>query len=315
MARPLEALTTINLDDLVASFGWNSRRVLGGVLRHVFQNAARTFASHMLEFDDAVGRFAALGDASHRFLQNHYVQDLHVEGRMHVPQEGAALILANHPGMMDTLSLFAAIGRRDLKIIAQRRPFLESLENVAKHCFFVEDNLGKRVIAAHEVATHLRNGGAVLSFPAGRIEPDPDLDPRAIEALDDWGDPARFILRMAPETRIVPALVRGVICKRAAHHWLTHLKRTRSERDKMAAALQLIAMVVRDARPTAVNVRFAPALEASAISPEALKGLIVDRMRQMITEVSLQPVKMPDMGDFGRSDEALPIGYVKMSGV
>ena len=298
MAHPLEALTAINLDELVASFGWNGRRVLGPVLRRVFQNAARTFASHMLEFDDAVGRLSALGDASRRFLQNRYVRDLNVEGRAHVPSEGPVLFLANHPGMMDTISLFAAIGRRDLKIIAQRRPFLESLENTAKHVFFVDDNLGRRVIAAHEVAAHLRKGGAVLSFPAGHIEPDPDLDPKAIESVNDWADSARFIVRMAPETQIVPVLVRGVICKRAAHHWLTHIKRTQSERDKLAAALQLIAMVSRDARPTSVNVRFASAIDTHGTAPEDLKGLIADQMREMLAEVPSAPVPPPETALF-----------------
>lgn len=308
MARPLEALTAINLDDLVTSFGWNGRRVLGGLLRSTFADAARTFARHMLEFDEAVGRFSALSDASQRFLQNRYVRALSVEGRVHVPQEGPVLFLANHPGMMDTLSLFAAIGRRDLKIIAQRRPFVESLTNTAKHCFFIDDNLGKRVIAAHEVAAHLKKGGAVLSFPAGRIEPDPDLDPKAVESVNDWADSARFIVRMAPETQIIPVLVRGVVCKRTAHHWLTHLKRTQSEREKLAAALQLIAMVSRDARPTSVNVRFAPAVEVNMSAPDALKGLIADRMREMIVDVSSQPAKSPGTGGFSASEQAPQIG-------
>lgn len=308
MAHPLEALTAINLDDLVASFGWNGRRVLGGLLRRVFQDSARTFAGHMLEFDEAVGKLSALGDASRRFLQNRYVRDLIIEGRAHVPSDGPVLFLANHPGMMDTISLFAAIGRRDLKIIAQRRPFLESLENTAKHVFFVDDNLGRRVIAAHEVAAHLRNDGAVLSFPAGHIEPDPDLDPKAIESVDDWADSARFIVRMAPQTQVVPVLVRGVICKRAAHHWLTHLKRTQSEREKLGAALQLIAMVSRNARPTSVNVRFAPAVDMNGAAPEALKGLIADRMRDMLAELALPPFKAPETGLFSASQEAARIG-------
>jgi len=308
MARSLEALTAINLDDLVSSFGWDRRGVFASLLRRLFHDSAQNFAHHMLEFDDAVGRLSALGDASRRFLQQRYVRDLNVEGRAYVPDEGPVLLLANHPGMVDTISLFAAIGRRDLKIIAQRRPFLESLENTAKHVVFVDDNLGKRVIAAHEVAAHLRGGGAVLSFPAGCIEPDPDLDPDAMASIDAWADSARFIVRMAPETRIVPVLVRGVICKRSAQHWLTHLKRTRSEREKLAAALQLIAMVSRNAKPTSVNVRFAPALAMDIGAPEALKGLIAARMREMIAEVSSPAFKSPENTGFGGSREAAELG-------
>ncbi len=284
MAHQLDALTDINLDDLVASFGWKGQRLLDTLLRRVFQNSARKFAGQMLEFDNDVGRMAELGDASHRFLQNRYVRGVQIEGHEHIPTSGPVLFLSNHPGMADTISLFAAIERRDLKIIAQRRPFLESLENTAKHIFFVDDNLGKRVIAAHEVAAHLRKGGAVLSFPAGRIEPDPDLHPGAVESINDWADSARFIVRLAPETRIVPVLVRGVICRKTAQHWLTHFKRTRPEREKLAAALQLIDMVSHGARPTSVTVRFAPPISVAESASDALKSSIARRMGEMIAE-------------------------------
>ena len=38
MTSNLEILTQINLDDLVSSFGWQNRLVLGRLLRKVFLN-------------------------------------------------------------------------------------------------------------------------------------------------------------------------------------------------------------------------------------------------------------------------------------
>src|SRR5581483_10945003 len=139
---------------------WNRWRLLSWSLRRLCLAPAREFARQMLEYDAAVGRPNALAQASQDMLRNHYVRRLRVFGLAHRPSTGPTLFVANHPGLTDTLSLFAAIGRADLKIIATQRRFLESLKNVAAHIFFIDDNLGRRVLAAHEVANHLRRGGA-----------------------------------------------------------------------------------------------------------------------------------------------------------
>lgn len=287
-SRRVEALTEINLDDLVASFGWEGRRLLARALRRLCLATAREFARQMLAYDDAVGRSDSLDEASRAMLQQHYVRELRVEGLVHRPVAGPALFLANHPGLTDTMSLIAAIGRADLKIIAVQRPFLESLPHIAAHILFVDANLGRRVIAAHDAADHLRRGGAVLTFPAGRIEPDPDVHPDAADSIDHWADSARVLARMVPETKVVPVLVRGVVCNKTARHWLTRLKRNVAERNKLSAALQLLAMVSRGTRPTAVTIRFAGAVCATlADGPGSdLHPQVLERMRQMIGEAT-----------------------------
>lgn len=286
MSLQFEALTRFNLDDLIASFGCERRLWAAPFLRLAFTAPARKFAAQMTAFDAAVGHHSELARASCWMLQQHYVRGLRIDGRERAPSKGPALFLANHPGLADAISLIAAINRPDLKILALRRPFLETLRNIAGHLFFVDDNLGKRVILAHEVAAYLRAGGAVLSFPAGRIEPDPDVCSDALESLNAWVDSARFIVRLAPETRIVPTLVQGVVWEKTARHWLTRIRRTRCERDKLAAALQLLSMVVRGIKPTTVSVRFAAPilLAAGSLEPNAVHQAVVGRMRQLIAE-------------------------------
>ena len=292
MPRQFNVLTQINLDDLVESFGWKDWRLPSLLLRRAFLATAQEFARQMLAFDAAVGRHAELAGAARMTLRRHYIAGLQVEGSEHLPARGPVLFLANHPGLADAISLCAAIGRADLNAIALRRPFLDSLENTAKHIFFVDGNLGNRVIAAHNVAGHLRGGGAVLSFPAGRIEPDPDLYADAADSLSGWADSAGSILRLAPETIVVPVLVRGVVWEKTAHHWLTRFKRTRLEREKLVAALQLVAMVSSDARPTTVRVRFAAPISAvdyDTTKPGALHQLVLGRMRQMMADAPVRP--------------------------
>ena len=95
-----------------------------GFRAQLFINPAQTFAHQMSEFDSAIG-IQGLVRAS-RLALRHYVRDIRIFGADRIPAS-AFLALSNHPGMSDTLSLFVALNRPDLKIIAFQRPFLEAL--------------------------------------------------------------------------------------------------------------------------------------------------------------------------------------------
>ena len=280
----LDTLTRINLDDLVSSFGLEKQPIPASALRFFFHNSARKFAGQMVEFDDLV-RETNLAEASRRILRKLYVKDVRSHGVERVPPDGPVLFLSNHPGMSDTISLFAAINRTDLKIVALHRPFLESLVYTRNRLFFIDDDSGKRINAIRQVSNHLRSGGSILTFPAGEIEPDPIVYPGAPDSLKKWIDSAGVFIRFAPDTKNVPVLVSGVIWERAARHWLTRLKRTRLEREKLAAALQLLVIITRDARPTTVHVQFAKPIildEVGSTDSQAIHQVVTERMRELI---------------------------------
>jgi len=281
----LDTLTQINLDDLVSSFGWKRYPLLASMLRRAFVNLAQKFASQVVDFDNLVGQLG-LSEASRTIMRKSYVQDVLVHGHEHIPHNGSALFLSNHPGMADTISLFAAIDRTDLKVIALHRPFLMSLENTTKQLFYIDDNSSKRMNAVRQVANHLRNGGSALTFPAGEIEPDPMVYPGALESLSNWTDSAGVFIRFAPDTKLVPVLVSGVIWDRTASHWLTRLKRTRFEREKFAAALQLLALIVRNMRPNIVHVQFGKPItvdEVGSTDARAIHQVVIERMQRLIS--------------------------------
>jgi 1-acyl-sn-glycerol-3-phosphate acyltransferase len=280
----LDTLTQINLDDLVASFGWQENPLLAALVRLGFISPARKFARQMVDFDTLVGQ-ASLAEASRIIMQRLYVQDVRVYRSEHIPPTGPTLFLSNHPGMADTISLFATINRTDLKIIALHRPFLASLTNVTRDLFYISDDAAERMRAVRGVSAHLRNSGSALTFPAGGIEPDPLIYPGALDSLFNWTDSAGVFLRLVRELRIVPVLVSGVIWERTARHWLTRLKRTRLEQEKLGAALQLLAIVVRNARPTRVHVQFAEPItleEVGSTDSDAIHAKVIERMRGLI---------------------------------
>ena len=280
----LDTLTQINLDDLVEMFGWQNNSVLSRMLRTFFISPARTFAHHMVKFDNAIGQ-VGLNEAARKMLREHYVQDLRIHNRENISTSGPALFLSNHPGMVDTFSLFASIQRRDLRIIGMHRPFLVELTHMARQLFYVSDVDSERVRTVRHVSNHLRGGGSVLSFPAGEIEPDPAVLPDAVDWLKRWNDSAGVFIRFARDTKIVPVLVSGVVWDKALRHPLTLIKRTRHEREKLAVGIQSLPMIIRNLRPTTVHVSFARPItldEIGSTDTNAIHIVILERMRGLI---------------------------------
>ncbi|HEY2981857.1 MAG TPA: 1-acyl-sn-glycerol-3-phosphate acyltransferase [Anaerolineales bacterium] len=287
MPSSVETLTQINLDDLVASFGWQGRPIVADLLRGAFLRPARIFAEQMVEFDAAIG--ARDLDAAARLALRHYVRDVRVYGREHIPA-GAFLALSNHPGMTDTLSLFAALDRPDLRIIAHQRPFLETLPDLSKHLLFLNQDPASRMSLVRTMSVHLRNGGAALTFPAGKIEPDPNVYDGALESLGDWTDSAGVFLRLAPETAVLPVLVRGVVWDKAARHPLLAIKRSRFEKEKLATALQLLAHVTLRSRDVHVSVQIGRPVTAAQLGDTNTRVMHAAVLAEMKVLIENPPV-------------------------
>ncbi|HEX2696948.1 MAG TPA: hypothetical protein VHM28_04520, partial [Anaerolineales bacterium] len=100
---PLQTLTQINLDDLIAAFGFGHQPTLNRATRQLFHAPARKFAQQVLDFDSAIAQ-RGLPTAS-RQIERLYARDVRVFCADRIPA-GPILALANHPGMTDTLALF-----------------------------------------------------------------------------------------------------------------------------------------------------------------------------------------------------------------
>jgi 1-acyl-sn-glycerol-3-phosphate acyltransferase len=282
MPAAIDALTQINLDDLVNAFGVQNQPALDRAVRFVFRGAARKFAKQMLDFDAVIAR-CGLADAA-RQTERLYVRDVRVFGLDHLP-DSAFLALSNHPGMTDTLALFCALNRGNLKIIALNRPFLLSLPNLSRQLFYVTDDPNERVALVRGVSAHLRNGGSILTFPAGHTEPDPDVYDGALESLKTWTDSAGVFIRFAPKTAILPIVVRHVIWEKAARHPLIRFKHTRGERELLAAALELLSMVMFDLKPVTVKIQVGKPItaeELGATETQIIHQAVLAEMRRLI---------------------------------
>ncbi len=280
-ATAVANLARINLDDLIESFGWRDRPLLRGVARRLLSPPALAFARQILEFDTAVGRNGLI-DAARHALAN-YAKDSRIIGREHIPR-GPFLALSNHPGMTDALALFGALDRPDLLVVAAERPFLQALPRMSQHLSCLSQTQPSQVAVLRRVGRHLRAGGAALSFPAGHIEPDPLVHAGAAASLESWTQSAGPLVRLAPETVILPVLVRGVAWPRTLHRLLARLGPTR-EREKAAAAAQLLAHVMLNVRSIGPTVQIGRPIDPrnpARTNAAAIHQAVVAAMREMI---------------------------------
>jgi hypothetical protein len=278
----IDTLTDINLDDLFDAGGLSCLRHTP--LRRLVRPSARRFALVAHEFDSRAGE-EGLAQAS-SWLLHRMSGGAQVTGAEHIPATGPLVILANHPGMTDTVALLASLASRpDLLVIALDRPFLRALANVAKQLIFVADEDARRLSVVRAVAKHLKQGGALLTFPAGDIEPDPATfgRRRAVESVERWSDSFVLFARLAPQTRFVPAIVSNVVSPEARRHGLTCLRRTDQNKERLAAALQV---AMPRYQKLVARVAFGPSQQACASDLASLRPAIVAQVRQLIETLS-----------------------------
>ncbi|HSB23075.1 MAG TPA: 1-acyl-sn-glycerol-3-phosphate acyltransferase [Burkholderiaceae bacterium] len=273
----LGTLIDVNLDDLFDAAGLT--RLRHTAIQRLGRPSARRFALVAHEFDHRVGEHGLAQGSS--WLLQRMTGGAQLHGLEHVASTGPVVVVANHPGMTDTVALLASLAARpDLLVIASDRPFLRALPHVARHLMFVSDDHSSRMTVVRAAARHLQQGGALLTFPAGEIEPDPATFGRlrAVESLQRWSDSFVAFARFAPLTRFVPALVSNVVSAQAQRHWLTRLRRTSKDKERLAAALQV---AMPRYQKQVARVAFGPAQQALA-DPASLWSSIVSQMHHLI---------------------------------
>ena len=258
-------------EDLLRGLGLGrASAVLGGLGR----TAVGRFVRDVAEMDAAIGRSGLAAGAE--VLLPRYAGPVTLHGQDRVPARGPLVVAANHAGTVDAPALWRLLASRDdLRIIALNRPILRAVPHLASRLLHVEPEGGRRGELVRRVAEHLRSGGAVLTFPAGTIEPDPAVRPGdALASLTNWGRSVELFVRLVPDTTVLPVAVSGVISQRMLRHPLARWRATPENRELAAATLQVL---VRD-RSIRPVLRAGTPLMGDAVSglPAAMSTLLHD---------------------------------------
>ena len=134
------------------------------------------------------------------------------ETEQDIPETGRLLIIANHPfGVIDGVALCSMVAkvRTDYKIITHRvlRQAPAVMGNILPIDFDEDEKaLRNNLQTRKDAMTHLKDGGAVIIFPAGAISLSPHLVDKAIDT--EW---KTFVGKMAslPDTLIMPFYFEG----------------------------------------------------------------------------------------------------------
>ena len=213
--------------------GW-PRRLLAPVVDRALGRFAEIFAAFDLDV-----RQLGTGEGARRFLP-HLVEGWQQASAEAIPAQGPLLVASNHPGATDSVTIMACLPRKDLKIVISDVPFTRALPAGQDHLIYASPEVDGRVHAVREMVRHLQEGGSLLIFPGGVLDPDPVLLPGAWERLGAWSRSIVLALRRAPETRLVCAIASGVLAPRFLSHPLTRLAPKGWQRFKLAEVLQIL---------------------------------------------------------------------------
>lgn len=239
----LTLLTRANAREMLSAFKLERLKYVRPVAELLARFPARRLSRCLLRFDDIAGHHGLA--AAGRYILNEFTSSTHFEGIENIPPSGPLLVVSNHPGLVDAMAIWVAFeARPDLKVIAAERDILTLIPNVRSRLLFVNPRAECRIGLMRDAATHLRRGGALLTFPSGAIEPDPSM--RSAVPHLNWSSSPDLLLRLVPETKVLPVVVSGVISRTAHRHLLARRLVDPKERDWAAATLQVMCRRFRD---------------------------------------------------------------------
>jgi hypothetical protein len=209
----------------------------------IFSPIVGGFAQRAAAFDQDVATFG-FKDAACLWLKK-WIPGLIISGSEQLPQEGPLLIAANHPGTFDGLAIASTIPRIDLRIVAAANPFFRTLPNTRQYFIYSTRDAHVRMATIRNAIRHLHDGGALLIFPSGRLDPDPlHFTRSARQALHRWSDSLRLLLTKVPEVTVVVAINAGFVASKFLHNPVVQLYSEEISRQKLAEFIQVVQQVV-----------------------------------------------------------------------
>ena len=209
-------------------------------------------------------------------------------GEVFIPREGPLIIASNHPGTYDGLAIISHLPRNDAKLIVSGVPFFRDLPNASNHLIYATRDTFDRMDVIRKSIRHLKQGGTLLFFPSGKIDPDPSVLPGAGDSLQLWSRSLEIFLRKVPDVNLVLTITSGVLSKEFINHPLTRFFSKGHERRRVMEFMQVIRQMVRR-MPVNISpkVSFERPLHSSELIDESgnqLNSLILAKTQQLLAD-------------------------------
>ncbi len=234
----IPAIRLLLLDQIFSAFARPLPTWLRFLLTPIFWPVAHKFARLLYQFDGQIAENGIQKAAS--WILDHFVDSTRTSGVSHIPPAGPLLIAGNHPGAYDIFAQVSSLPRTDIRVIVSDEKLYRTLPHLHPYLIYVTHDPHNRMAAVRLMLEHLRQGGAMIIFPTGRVDPDPAFLPGALEELDRWSSSLEILLRKVPETCLVVAVTSGVLSPKILNHPITHIPREPWQQRKLAEFIQVM---------------------------------------------------------------------------
>jgi hypothetical protein len=235
----ITTLTDILINEMANALAISPTASANQMIRIIFRKAARIAAEVGIGLDCAVAEGGISAGA--RWILPRFVKGYESRGAETIPASGPLIIASNHPASIDSLVISAHVNRTDYKVIVGDIPFFEHLPHVSEHAIYAPNinNIMGRMQVIRESIRHLNSGGAILTFPRGDIEADPDFMPDPEGEFNHWSRSLEIFMQRVPQLQVLVTIASGVISRSAMRHPITWLRKARSDRQRLAFLYQL----------------------------------------------------------------------------
>jgi hypothetical protein len=238
----LVALSRSLVVELAGSIGFRNSPLANRIIWPLFRPVTDRLARIGLTFDRNVVQFG-FSRAMELTLKN-FVTSVSARGTQDFPSEGPLLVVSNHPGTYDSLIVSSQLQRDDLRFISGDIPFLRSLPHAHEHFFCISDDQNVRMLATRKAIRHLKDGGAVLIYGFGHIEPDPAVYEDAPTYFDNWSPSIDLFLKAVPEVRLLLSIVSHVVSPKWRNSLLYHLRPDPLDQRRLVEFGQVISQLL-----------------------------------------------------------------------
>lgn len=271
------------MDEVCVALGIPRGSALRIFLRPLLWLPARNFVRIAARFEAEIPR-TELPGACHQMVGDLSVTAI-ARGEEQVPRQGPLLIVSNHPGAYDSISIVSCIPRRDLKMFVSDVPFLRALPETSQRFLFVPGQSNGRMAALRAGIEHLKSGGSLLIFAHGDVEPDPGFMPGAENAIAEWSPSVEIMLRKVPQAWLQIAIASDVLQPDLVGSPIARLRRKPSRQQKLAEFLQVIRqMVFPRTHVSDVHISFGSPVCASELNGEQIMADVIGRGQALLRE-------------------------------
>ena len=271
-------------DEIFFALGLPRSGFLRRAFGSLFYQPARRFGRVAANFENETTR-AGLGAGAVQIMRD-FSLTATTRGAENIPAEGPVLVLSNHPGAYDSAVITACIPRWDLTLVVSDVPFTRALIAARPHFIFVSTDTTERMDALRQMVHRLQNGGAVLLFARGDVEPDPAFMPGAADTIATWSRSIEILLRKVPQTRLVIEIASGVLLPQFIYNPLTRLRRMPYHQQKLGEMLQIFQQLLfpKSVGEINVHISFNQPILAADLPGADLMPAVIARARQALEQ-------------------------------